>query len=79
VWKVIDTHFEGMSDVLTNAATTNGGGLSVCLGFEGLAGKMMGGGEKGAGAQIPFLRDHFYTSTLEETSRLMMGRLQAAD
>jgi hypothetical protein len=55
VWKVIDTHFEGMSDVLTNAATTNGGGLSVCLGFEGLAGKMMGGGGKGAGAQIPFL------------------------
>jgi hypothetical protein len=28
VWKVTDTHFEGMSDVLTNAGT-NADGLSV--------------------------------------------------
>jgi hypothetical protein len=27
-WKVTDTHFEGMSDVLTNAVT-NGGGILV--------------------------------------------------
>jgi hypothetical protein len=51
VWKVTDTHFERMSDVLTNT-WTNGGGRSVhVLVLKDSPGKMTDGGRKIADVQ----------------------------
>jgi hypothetical protein len=67
-----------MSDVLTNAGT-NGGGRSVhVLVSKDSLGKMTGGGGGVAGVQSLLQCELFYTSTLEEASKFMVGRPRAA-
>jgi hypothetical protein len=67
-----------MSDVLTNAGT-NGGGRSVyVLVSKDSLGKMTGGGGGVAGVQSLLQCELFYTSTLEEAIKFMVGRPRAA-
>jgi hypothetical protein len=66
-----------MSDVLTNAGTNGGGRLVHVLVSKDSLGKMTGGGGV-AGVQSLLQCKIFYTTTLEEASKFMVGRPRAA-